>query len=121
MFRVNSFKDIFRYLRPTDPAIEQGYFNFSKFHAITYYTSFIRQYRAADGFDSSYNEARYKYMLKEYFDKTNKRDIFQEQFLFYNERRLNIFVIEDVLLYDNTQPDINTEEYIGRSRYLPEP
>ena len=48
------------------------------------------------------NEARYKYILKEYFGRTNKRDIFQEQFLFYNERRLNIFVIKDVLLYDNT-------------------
>ena len=102
LFRVNSFKNIFRYLRPTDPATEQGYFNFSKFHAITHYTLFIRQYRAADGFDSFYNEARYKYMLKEYFGRTNKRDIFQEQLLFYNERRLNIFAMEDVLLHDDT-------------------
>ena len=102
LFRVNSFKDVFRHLRPTDPATEQGHFNFPKFHAITHYTSFIRQYGAADGFDSSHDEARHKYMLKEYFGRTNKRDTFQEQLLFHNERRLNMLAMEDVLLHDDT-------------------
>ena len=41
LYKIDKIKVAFRALCPLDKSTDEGYFNFSKFYIITYYTSFI--------------------------------------------------------------------------------
>ena len=69
---------------------------------IIYYIDFIKKYRSVTGFDIYYREAAYKYLIKEFFPRTNKGKTFQQQILLYNTRRYNIVTIADMILYRKT-------------------
>jgi hypothetical protein len=73
LYRIDKTKAVFKQFRPVDKATDEGHFNFPKFHAMTHYTSSIREYRAADNFDTEHSEARYKYHVKAFYGRTNKR------------------------------------------------
>lgn len=97
LLRLNILKKIFRALRSTDFDINEGHFNFFKFHAITHYIRFIRNYGVVDEFDISHSEVAHKYLVKAFYKRINKRVDFYEQLLWHNTRRLNLIVMNDVL------------------------
>ncbi len=74
---INIFKKIFRRFRSIEQNIEENHFNFSKFHVISHYSNFIRKFEASNEYDTSHDETRHKYMIKEFYHRTNKREIFQ--------------------------------------------
>jgi hypothetical protein len=92
--RIDKLKDIFREFRRSKNG-EEGHFNFPKFHVLTHYAGFIRQYGACDGYDSAHMEAAHKYLVKTFYNRTNKRDDFQEQIIWHNTRRINMLAMQD--------------------------
>ncbi len=75
-FRLNAYKKIFRHSRFKKHEIEKNRFNFSKFHAITHYVDFIKRYEVANKYDTFHDETRHKYMIKKFYFRINKREIF---------------------------------------------
>ena len=58
LYQINKLKDVFQHLYPKNKN-DKGYFNFLKFHAITYYPEFIHRYKLVDDVDSSYIKVLY--------------------------------------------------------------
>ena len=73
LYRIDKTKVAFKALRPVDKVTDEGHFNFLKFHVMTHYTSCIRDFGAADGFDTEHSEAGHKYHVKAFYGRTNKR------------------------------------------------
>jgi hypothetical protein len=76
LYRMNFFKDKFRYLRSQNKNTEKNHFNFFKFHVMSHYSNYIRKYEIADEYNTFHDNIKYKYIFKEYYEKINKRDIF---------------------------------------------
>ncbi|KAI9840208.1 MAG: hypothetical protein M1837_001836 [Sclerophora amabilis] len=118
LYRVDKLKEVFRQYRPQDRRTEEGHFNFPKFHAITHYVDFIREFGSTDGFDTSHSEAAHRYLVKAFYGRTNKRDDYLEQILKHNTRRLNVLAMEDILTHGQSVPrsmaDIRMQTLITR-------
>jgi hypothetical protein len=97
LYWMNCFKSVFRHLRSFDKDINEEHFNFSKFHVMSHYIDFIRKYETTDEYDISHDEIKHKYMLKKYYIRINKRDIFQTQLINHNERRLKILIMKNIM------------------------
>ncbi len=96
LFRFDAYKKIFRHSRFKEHEIEKNHFNFFKFHAITHYVDFIKRYEIANKYNTSHDETRHKYMIKKFYFRINKRDIFQTQLIEHNKRRFNILALKDL-------------------------
>lgn len=103
LFRINKLKDIFRHLRPIDSDTNTGHFNIPKLHVMTHYAQHIRRYGSADNVDTEHSEAAHKFLVKDFFDRTNKRESFQQQLLLHNTRHLNIIAMEDIVWWKGTR------------------
>ena len=77
LYRINKMKVAFRALRPLNKSTDEGHFNFPKFHAMTYYTLFIRDFSAADNYNTEHSKAGYKYHVKDFYRRTNKKRGYQ--------------------------------------------
>jgi hypothetical protein len=77
LYRIDRTKVVFKRFRPINAlliATDEGHFNFPKFHAMTYYSFCIREYRAADNFNTEHSEAAHKYHVKAFYGRqTNVR------------------------------------------------
>jgi len=83
-------KEVFRSIRSIDPIIKEAYCNFPKFHVMVYYPDFVRFYGCLDGTDLEIPEMVYRYIVKQSYDRTNKKDDFLDQIFLYNIYRVNI-------------------------------
>jgi hypothetical protein len=101
--RMNIFKSTFRSARSSNKDIDEEHFNFFKFHVMIHYAEFIRKYETTDEYDISHDEVRHKYMFKEYYNRINKRNIFQKQLIFHNIRRMKILIMKNVIRYKQKQ------------------
>ena len=72
LYRIDKLKGAFKALCPLDKSTKEGYFNFPKFYIMTYYTTFIWEFGAADNFDIEHSEAGHKFYIKEFYARTNK-------------------------------------------------
>ena len=86
LYRIDKTKVAFKALRPVDKVTDEGHFNFLKFHVMTHYTSCIRDFGAADGFDTEHSEAGHKYHVKAFYGRTNKRQGYENQICLHNTR-----------------------------------
>ena len=102
LYRIDKMKVAFRALRPLDKSTDEGHFNFPKFHVMTHYTSFIRDFGAADNYDTEHSEAGHKYHVKDFYGRTNKNRGYQGQICLHNTRRMNMLAMEDVLFHDQS-------------------
>jgi hypothetical protein len=104
--RIDTYKWELKSFRP---AVEDKHkFNIPKFHAITHYPWFIRQYGPLPGYDpGTFTEAPHMYLIKVFFSMTNKKQTL-EQITAHNMRLLRQQCLEAVLTYDtdNQMPDI---------------
>ncbi len=69
-------KEVFRFIRPIDPITKEAHFNFFKFHIMIYYPDFVRLYGCPDDTDLETFEMIYKYIVKQPYDRTNKKNDF---------------------------------------------
>ncbi len=100
LFRVNFFKSVFRETRQFAQENENEHFNFLKFHVMSHYSDFIRKYDTIDDYDISHDEIKHKYMIKQYYDRINKRKTFQKQLIQHNKRRMKILVMKNIMRYE---------------------
>ena len=113
LMRMNKFKKVFARIRQSKQEKSrdvEGHFNFIKFHAMSHYPGSIERYGAADNFDTQHSEAAHKFLVKEYFNRTNKRDTFIEQLCRHNIRRQNMVAMEDLLLHQGTNATTVTND-----------
>jgi len=100
IFRIDCFKWAFANYRPLNKKDGQPHFNIPKLHSITHFVDQIRLFGSAVGIDSAHFEAAHKYLVKAFFDRTNKRkNEFEQQILLHNTRLTNLLAMRDVLNY----------------------
>ena len=90
-------------MRSANVEFKDEHFNFFKFHVMIHYSNFIRRYKTTNEFNTSHDEVRHKYMLKNFFDRINKRETFQIQLLWHNRRRINILIMKKILHVEEQQ------------------
>ncbi len=94
MYRINVLKEVFKQFQ------HDKNFNYLKFHVISHYMNFIWRYEDANDFDTSYMKIAHKFLIKDYYDLTNKWENFQMQILHHNTWRVNMLTMRDIILYD---------------------
>ncbi len=62
--------------------------------------NFIWRYEDADNFDTSYMKIAHKFLIKDYYDLTNKWENFQMQILHHNTWWINMLTMKDIILHD---------------------
>jgi Plavaka transposase len=103
LYQMDKLKWVFSCYRTNlKDSKEAGHFNFPKFHSVVHYPDFIRLYGTADGVDTSHSEAAHKYMVKENFARTNKREDFPVQIIRHTVRQINTSAKEETLLLQRT-------------------
>ena len=78
LFWMNRLKNIFCHLCFVNSDINAEHFNLFKLYVMTHYAEHIWQYDTADNVDTEYSETAYKYLMKAFFNQTNKWEDFQE-------------------------------------------
>lgn len=98
-------------------------FNFPKFHVLSHYTDFIRYYGSLVNHNSAIQENFHKILLKEYYDRTNKQDNYEEQILKHNTRRVNVQAMQGIISFRSTMRTIdeNHSSLDSRSNKLSPP
>ncbi len=94
IYRINILKEVFKQFQYDEN------FNYLKFHVISHYMNFIQRYESADDFDTSYMKIAHKFLIKDYYDLTNKRKNFQMQILHHNTWWVNMLTMRDIILHD---------------------
>ena len=106
LFWINKLKNVFWHLHSVDSDITESHFNILKLHVMTYYTHHIHWYDTADNVNTEYSEITHKFLIKIFFNWTNKYKSFQEQLLFHNTHYLNLTVMKDLIVWRKTQHSI---------------
>ena len=75
--RMNKLKIEFIDFRSVFKKIEKSHFNFFKFHVMNHYIKFIRLYDSVDQFDISHIKMTHKYLMKIFYQRTNKNENYQ--------------------------------------------
>ncbi|OCK92885.1 uncharacterized protein K441DRAFT_568977, partial [Cenococcum geophilum 1.58] len=96
-------KCVFQGFRPKARDSDEGHFNFPKFYAMTHFMDYIRQFGAANGYNTSNGEAAYKYAVKAYWNRINKQSDFELQICLHNTRRVSVLATESWLLHCNSR------------------
>jgi hypothetical protein len=78
IYRIIVLKEIFKQFWSDEN------FNYFKFHMIVHYMNFIWRYEDADDFDTFYMKIAHKFLMKDYYNFTNKWKNFQMQILHHN-------------------------------------
>jgi acetolactate synthase small subunit len=74
--RINQLKEVFRVVRLINKNTGENQFNFPKFHILMHYPEFIKLYNCADGTDTEISEMEYRLIIKQPYDRTNKKNNF---------------------------------------------
>jgi hypothetical protein len=119
LYRIDKTKVAFKALRPVDKATDEGYFNFPKFHVMTHYMSCIRDFGAADNFDTEHSEAGHKYHVKAFYRRTNKRQGYEDQICLHNTRRISMIAMEDILFHGQSRYTTQTNNDIRAQVSMP--
>ncbi len=94
IYRINVLKEVFEQFQHDEN------FNYFKFHVISHYMNFIQRYEDADDFDTFYMKIAHKFLIKDYYDFTNKQENFQMQILHHNTWWVNMLTMRDIILHD---------------------
>ncbi len=103
LFQWNKLKKVFWHLQFLDTDTQQKHFNISKFHAMIHYANFIHWYDVIDNVNTKYKKICHRYLIKKFFDCTNKCDTFLNQLIHHNTRHFNLLAMKNILLYEKTK------------------
>jgi len=106
LFWINKLKNIFQHLHSVDSNISEKHFNIFKLHIITHYAQHIHQYDNADNIDTEYSEIVHKFLIKIFFNQTNKHKNFQQQLLLHNTHHLNLITMKNLILWNKMQNSV---------------
>ncbi len=97
LYRLDKTKIAFENHYLIDTKLFQPTFNYPKFHAMTYFVKYIRDYGSAINYDIAHSEAAHKYLLKAFYEQTNKKE-YELQILKHNIRHTYVIAIQDAIL-----------------------
>ena len=97
LYKLEKIKIIFEYHRPIDSKLCRLTFNYSKFYAVTHFAQCIRDYGSAINYDTVHSKAAHKYLLKAFYNKTNKKE-YNAQIWQDNVRHTNLIAMKDVII-----------------------
>ena len=101
LYRLEKTKIAFKYHWPIDLKLCQPTFNYPKFYLVTHFAQYIRDYGSAVNYDIAYSKAAHKYLLKVFYNRTNKKE-YDVQIWQYNIRYTNVIAIKDVIISKKT-------------------
>jgi hypothetical protein len=74
--RINQLKEVFRVVQFINKNTGENQFNFPKFYILIYYPEFIKFYNCANNIDTEISKMKYRLIIKQSYDRTNKKDNF---------------------------------------------
>ena len=96
LYRLEKTKIAFEHHRPIDAKLCRPTFNYPKFHATSHFVQCIRDYSSAVNYDTAHSKAAYKYLLKAFYNRTNKKE-YDAQIRQHNVRHTNVIAMKDVV------------------------
>ena len=112
LYRLEKTKIAFEHHWPIDFKLCQPTFNYPKFHAISYFVKCIRDYSSAVNYDTAHSEAAHKYLLKAFYNRTNKKE-YDSQIWQHNVRHTNIIAMKDVIIEEKAREKEGLSEGIA--------
>ena len=97
LYRLEKTKIAFEHHRPIDSKLCRPTFNYPKFHAVTHFAQCIRDYGSAVNYDTAHSKAAHKYLLKAFYNKTNKKE-YDAQIRQHNVCHTNVIAMKDVII-----------------------
>ncbi len=73
LYKLEKTKIAFEYHWPIDPKLYWPAFKYPKFHAISHFVKCIWNYDSAVNYDTAHSKAAHKYLLKAFYNRTNKK------------------------------------------------
>ncbi len=92
LYRLDKTKNAFENHCSIDAELFRPTFNYAKFHAMTHFVKYIRDYGSAINYDTAHSEAAHKYLLKTFYGPTNKKD-YESQILKHNIHHTNVIAM----------------------------
>ena len=74
LYRLEKTKIAFEQYQSIDSKLCQPTFNYPKFHAISQFVLCIQDYGSAVNYDTTHSKAAHKYLLKAFYNRTNKKE-----------------------------------------------
>jgi hypothetical protein len=97
LVRIDNTKEAFAKYRPTD-INGDAQWNYPKFHSLSHYVSFIRKFGAPNGYDTEHMEPGHKFLVKDFYSRTNKNHGYLRQIASHNTRDTNRKAMDHNLL-----------------------
>ncbi|TAQ90574.1 hypothetical protein B7494_g1099 [Chlorociboria aeruginascens] len=108
LYRIEQTREAFAAYRPIDKD-NNAHWNTPKFHSLSHYPDFIRRYGAPNGFDTGHMEAPHKFLLKSFYERSNKNNTWTVQIASHNSRDTNRKAMNHHLLdFFTTSSNIGT-------------
>ena len=102
LYRLEKTKIAFEHHRPINSKLCWPTFNYPKFHAISHFVQCIRDYGSAVNYDTAHSEAAHKYLLKAFYNRTNKKE-YNLQIRQHNVCHTNIITMKDVIIEEKAR------------------
>ncbi len=97
---------------PIDSKLCQPTFNYPKFHTISHFVQCIWDYSSTVNYNTAHNEAAYKYVLKAFYNRTNKKE-YNLQIRQHNICHTNIIAMKDIIISKKAREDKMLSESIA--------
>ena len=102
LYRLEKTKMVFEHHWPINSKLCQPTFNYSKFYAINYFVHCIWDYDNAINYNIAHSKAAHKYLLKAFYNKTNKKE-YKLQIWQHNVQNTNIIAIKDMIITEKAR------------------
>ena len=96
VYKLEKTKIAFKHNRPIDAKLCRLTFNYPKFYVTSHIVQYIWNYSSAINYDIAHSKVVYKYFLKAFYNRTNKKE-YDSQIRKHNIRYTNIIVIKDMI------------------------
>ncbi len=74
LYKLDNTKITFEHYQPIESKLYQPIFNYPRFHAISHFIQYFWDYSNAVNYETAYSEIAHKYLLKTFYNKTNKKE-----------------------------------------------
>ncbi len=102
LYRLEKTKIAFKQHWPINSKLCRPTFNYPKFHTISHFVQCIQDYGSAVNYDTAYSETAHKYLLKAFYNRTNKKE-YESQIWQHNVRYTNIIAMKDVIISEKVR------------------
>ncbi len=105
-YPINQTKGAFRDARRTNTMIragKSGYFNFPKWHVISHYPEWIKNYGSATCFITVIGEAIHIMWIKDFFKRTNMKKSYEKQILDHKVEKFSLMVRDDIDIFSSIE------------------